>query len=210
MYQDAFEAVNPLGSARNIHKVVAVYLALANLPFHIHTCIDNLQLVLLCCEIDIKYFGQQKVFEKLLHDLMHLEANGFQMNGDKWDVRLISVLGDNLGSHWLGGFCTNFSTSQYICHCCIVHKDKDGLSTAVGPRTPESYDAALTLVSNDSAFQGINRQSVLNALKFYHVCMPGLPPCLGHDLFEGIIQYDLSLILKILCKKNHMVCLMSI
>jgi hypothetical protein len=32
------------------------------------------------------------------------------------------------------------------------------------------------------------------------VCGPGLPPCLGHDLFEGVVQYDLALILKHLSK----------
>ena len=26
--------------------------------------------------------------------------------------------------------------------------------------------------------------------------MPGLRPCLGHDLFEGVVKYDLALILK--------------
>lgn len=32
LYQDAFEMVNPLGSARKKHKVVAVYVSVANLP----------------------------------------------------------------------------------------------------------------------------------------------------------------------------------
>jgi hypothetical protein len=32
--------------------------------------------------------------------------------------------------------------------------------------------------------------------------MPGLTPCLGHDLFEGIVQYDVALILKLLSRKK--------
>jgi len=40
----------------------------------------------------------------------------------------------------------------------------------------------------------------LNSLHCFHVCLPALPPCLGHDLFEGVIQYDLAFLLKELCK----------
>ncbi len=28
---------------------------------------------------------------------------------------------------------------------------------------------------------------------YFHVCQPGLPPCLGHDIFEGVASYDLAL-----------------
>lgn len=70
-------------------------------------CIDNLQLVLLCHETDLHYFGKQNMFERLVSELTDLEANGMQVNGNRCAVWLISVLGDNLGSHWLGGFSTS-------------------------------------------------------------------------------------------------------
>lgn len=35
--------------------------------------------------------------------------------------------------------------------------------------------------------------SVFNQLQSFHVCNFGLPPCLAHDLFEGVIAYDLKL-----------------
>ena len=28
---------------------------------------------------------------------------------------------------------------------------------------------------------------IFNELNFFHVCKPGLPPCLERDLFEGIV-----------------------
>ena len=49
-------------------------------------------------------------------------------------------------------------------------------------------------------YQGIKFNSIYNELQFYHVCNPGLPPCLGHDLFEGVLQYDLALFLSYLVK----------
>lgn len=41
--------------------------------------------------------------------------------------------------------------------------------------------------------KGIKYNSAFNQLNFYHVCLPGLPPCLGHDVFEGVLAYDLKL-----------------
>jgi len=47
---------------------------------------------------------------------------------------------------------------------------------------------------------GIKSNSVLNKLTHFHVCAPGLPPCLAHDLFEGIVDYDLAMYLQFLVK----------
>lgn len=49
---------------------------------------------------------------------------------------------------------------------------------------------------------GIKEDSYLNKLNYYHVCNPGLPPCIAHDLYEGIIPYDLHLILNYFIAKN--------
>ncbi len=57
LYQDSFEIVNPLGSAKKMHKVLAVYISLANLPIHLRSNTDNMFLVLLCVEDDLKRFG---------------------------------------------------------------------------------------------------------------------------------------------------------
>jgi len=43
---------------------------------------------------------------------------------------------------------------------------------------------------------GIKQQSIFNELKYFHVCAPGLPPCAAHDLFEGIVVFDLPLFLQ--------------
>jgi len=43
--------------------------------------------------------------------------------------------------------------------------------------------------------QGVKNDSELNKLDFYHVTK-GLPPCLAHDLFEGVVRYDLALLIK--------------
>lgn len=48
--------------------------------------------------------------------------------------------------------------------------------------------------------KGICCDSVFNSLKYYHVCQPGLPLCIGHDLFEGVVAYDLAIYLQYFVK----------
>lgn len=81
LYQDSFEIVNPLASAKRTHKVLAVYLSLANLPIHLRSNTDNMFLVLLCAENDMKHFGPAKVFSDLLTDLKSLETEGIDLDG---------------------------------------------------------------------------------------------------------------------------------
>ena len=206
LYQDSFEIVNPLGSAKKVHKMTAVYTVLGNLPFHVRMKMDNLQLVMLCRDTDLTRFGPHTVFEVLINDLRSLEMNGLTFNSNFFPVRLMCFLGDNLGSHWLGGFSTNFSTNNFICRYCLVEKDCDNifsLASTAEIRTPANYNTDAECAANEgneAPIRGVVRHSLFNALNFYHVCLPGLPPCLGHDMFEGVIQYDLALLLKELSK----------
>ena len=38
---------------------------------------------------------------------------------------------------------------------------------------------------------GLKCNSVFKELFSFHVCVPGLSPCLGHDVLEGVLQYDM-------------------
>ncbi|KAK0145280.1 hypothetical protein N1851_015823 [Merluccius polli] len=59
LYQDAFEVVNPLGSAKKAHKVHAVYFSVANLPVHVWSNTDHMSLVLLYCEVTRDEFKKE-------------------------------------------------------------------------------------------------------------------------------------------------------
>jgi len=205
LFQDAFEIVNPLGSAKKVHKIVAFYLALGNLPCYARTNVDNLQLVLLCREVDLNHFGQDKVLSKLIADLKDLELSGVQIGDTTYRARLMCMLGDNLGSHWVGGFSTNFSNNSYVCRYCLIEKKKNDASSLCKTaelRTPENYNRAVSQVEGSKPSYGVLRKSAFNELEYFDVCMPGLPPCLGHDLFEGLVQYDLALAVRHIMKDN--------
>ena len=121
LYQDNFEVVNPLGSAKTRHKGLAVYVSVANLPVHVRSDTEYMALVLLCREKDFKAFRHAKVFSELLADLKELEENGIVVsNGTVVQGILYCIAGDNLGSHCIGGFTENFSRTQYFCRYCLI------------------------------------------------------------------------------------------
>jgi hypothetical protein len=203
LYQDAFEVVNPLGSARGKHKLLAVYYMLGNMLPAVRSGVDQMQLVLLCKEKDYREFGAGVIFRPLLEDLKVLETAGVDLGSDFGVKRgtLACILGDNLGSHGIGGFVESFSGSGHFCRFCLVTNNDmlhgQYLARCFPCRTKELYDAAVGRLHDNklNVAEGIKSQSVFNSLSFYHVCSPGLPPCLGHDLFEGIVPYDLHLYL---------------
>ncbi|KAJ8034877.1 hypothetical protein HOLleu_21895 [Holothuria leucospilota] len=204
LFQDAFEVSNPLGSAKGKHKLLAVYFTLGNLEYHYRSKIDHLQLVFLCKEKDFKSVSHEVLFEQLLQDLQKLETEGLQFDTDKVYGTVASITGDNLGSHCIGGFTENFSTSQYMCRYCLMTRNDQQFQVPYFSgllRNPENYEEAVTISAHEGeVHNGVKFQSVFNQLKFYHVCSPGLPPCLAHDIFEGVVQYDLALFIKYFVK----------
>ena len=207
LYQDAFEVVNPLGSGKIKHKILAVYLTLGNLLPHNRSNIDHMQLVLLCREQDFKYFGHDQVLNRLLADIKDLELNGVAVgDGQKLKGTLCAIAGDNLGSHHIGGFLENFSTSLYFCRYCEIHRETFENNPIVcgRQRNIELHKSRIQDLNENSlnSSYGLKFDSMFNQLKYFHVAQPGLPPCLGHDLFEGIVSYDLALFLKHLVSKD--------
>ncbi|XP_071943870.1 uncharacterized protein [Antedon mediterranea] len=199
IFQDAFEVVNPLASARTKHKVLGMYLTLGNIDPRCRSQIDPMQLVLLCKEKYINKFGDDKVFARLIADLKVLEKNGVTLaNGNVVKGAIAAIVGDNLGSHFIGGFCESFNT-EYYCRYCNKTKTqiREGFANKEQwqYRTPDSYTRALNMLEQENvqSYEGIKRDSVFNTLSYFHVANPSLPPCLGHDIFEGVVDYDMAL-----------------
>lgn len=208
LFQDAFEVVNPLGSAKKKHKILAVYFTLGNIPPQYRSQVESLQLALLCREVDFKKYGQEKVFKRLLRDLKLLEETGVQVKGGQ--IRkgsLACILGDNLGSHTIGGFVESFSSKHYCRYCLLSSAEfQSGEPYALGKcRSPTEYDRCVEHLqqSGEDSFEGIKFNSLFNNLNYFHVCNPGLPPCLGHDLFEGVVDYDLKLYIDYWVNQRH-------
>lgn len=122
-------------------------MTLANLHPWNRSKIDQIMRLLLCNEQHLTHFGISSIFSPLVEDLKALERDGIELECKTLlPVRLIMICGDNLGSHWLGGFTQNFSSAPYTCRYCSITQDEfhAGPSMLGLKRTPGSYRQALS------------------------------------------------------------------
>jgi hypothetical protein len=146
------------------------------------------------------------VLRNLVDDLKDIEQTGLKCGDTYLKGSVICISGDNLGSHYIGGFVENFSSTSHFCRYCLITRSEFAGNPTVNftqERTSESYNAAVQHMQVNPdirIYQGIKWNSIFNELQHFNVCQPGLPPCLGHDLFEGVIAYDLPLYIKYFVK----------
>ncbi|KAK3930893.1 LOW QUALITY PROTEIN: PTS system EIIBC component SAR0193, partial [Frankliniella fusca] len=196
LYQDGVEIVNPLGHAKKKHKVIAVYLSILNLPEHVRSQIHATKLVALCKKKD---FVHSVLYGGIVDDLKLLETEGVIVPGyGRVKAGLVCIAGDNLGSHNLGGFGENFSSSNYFCRFCMVYRPTfklpHGECLSFTLRDVQSYTEAAEKGQHlKDGYKGVKCNSVFNELQSFHVCKPGLPRCIGHELMEGVIAADSKL-----------------
>lgn len=180
-------------------------MSLGNLPDYVRTHVNSIKLVALCKKEE---FNHEKVYGKIVEDLKKLETEGIQIGGHILKGGLVFITGDNLGTHGLGGFTENFSTVNYLCRFCMMTRSefecKGGAARSYRTRTVELHKEALEKLEDtlDLHCEGIKFDSFFNKLDHYHVFNPGLPPCLGHDLFEGVVAYDLKIYIDYFIKKK--------
>ena len=207
LYMDAFEPLNPLGPAKGLYKMMGVYYSLVNIDNFRRSSVDQMQLLMMCTEKDLKYFGYHVVFEPFLKEIAILESQGITLDGQCEKVKgtLHSIVSDNLGAHGIAGMIESFS-GHYFCRYCLVTKSEfvEDPCCEKTLRSIDHYNVLLPDIDElgigDSVL-GVKKRSVF-VTEEYHVFAPGLPPCLGHDLFEGVVAYDLHLIIVYFIKQD--------
>lgn len=206
LYQDAFEPCNALGSSKGKHKILAFYYML---DIQSRSKVDSIQLLFLCNDKDTKQFSQEVLFRTLINDIKTLQKSGISVPGflHKFKVNVVCLSGDNLGSHFIGGFSENFSSTQFFCRYCYKTLDSFRSEPFVSAklRTYQEYCICATTfkeTANLKQSQGVKFNSIFNEIENFNVVMPGLPPCLGHDIFEGVAKYDIPLIINYFIKNN--------
>lgn len=96
--------------------------------------------------------------------------------------------GDNLGSHCTGGFC--FSRTHHFCRYCLMTQSvfQGGDPNQCGAEcTIEMYNSPVEHLKTEGTpdIEGVKFESVFNCLKYFHICQPSLPLCLGHNIFRA-------------------------
>lgn len=211
MYTDDFEVCNPIGAYRKKHKICAIYYVIGNFHPAVRSRTASIQLALVCRSRDVKEFGIDKVLMPMLEDLKELERVGVEIQGVSRKVRgrLCFVSGDNLASHLLGGFQESFGpTVLRPCRYCMCTNQEFKVQFDVSrlqARTPALYRYHVSRLTEDPqapSLFGVKRDSILNSLQFFHVT-EGLPPDPMHDLLEGVVKYELGLVLQKLAADGY-------
>lgn len=206
LYVDSFNVAQPLGAAKSTYKIMAVYYAIGNIPRSERFKLKNMQLAILCLESNIKKFGIDAIFDKLIEDLLKIEIEGINIKCDSNQMKnikgsVIFIIADNLGSHQIGGFFENFSTSKYFCRTCKINLDDFNESHYCRAELRNNNNYSLDANSDEETY-GIKTISIFNKLNYFKVCQPGLPPCIAHDLYEGIVAQDVNMYLQYFVSNN--------
>ena len=113
-----------------------------------------------------------------------------------------AFLADTLAPHSVGGFKGSMSFALRICRSCMITTPqvKECLvESSCTLRTTETHFEQCSLLSGPlrdhySTTFGINRLSKLEEVPSFSV-IQGLPHDIMHDLFEGVVPYELKLLL---------------
>ena len=178
--------------------------------------VSSVQLISLVLSRHWKKYGNVKCNSKFIEDMQYLEDHGMEITKPTTmtvKVGLAYIIGDNLGAHTVSEMSQSFS-SGFVCRWCKITYDdihnkrfcyKECSSDFnVTKWTVEDYDnLADTAESSGLPQQGIKRHSAFNSLKSFH-CVGQLPPCCGHDFFEGVFAYDIQFYLDYIVNKEKL------
>ncbi len=195
LYNDEFCVANALGYRQRKYKINALYYILGNLEPKHRSRLDMIQLVCLAKNIHVKEFGIFSLLQPVIEEIKQLETRGIIIMFEDRELHFYGTVSflasDNLAAHFLARMIENFSTTLRLCRTCLITKHNLPHITSENKcqlRTRESYDehARLATLNPDLAtVYGVKQKSPLNELKHYHV-IDGLPPCIAHDILEGV------------------------
>jgi uncharacterized C2H2 Zn-finger protein len=208
LYSDEIAITNPLSATTSKkHKMIMMYYTLGTIPSWNRTKVDSMQLVLAMRSEDYGIYKQNICYRKVVDELKSLETDGIDINGQKQLVGLLFYAADNLEAHSVGGFSLTFNHGSICRTCDIQHSDlgkgrvhdfsDPGLYPPFTQLSEEHYDE----LANDENNSWVRHTSIFNELQSFHASKQ-FAPCLGHDLLEGVISYDLHGLLKIMIQKR--------
>lgn len=123
--------------------------------------------------------------------------NGVERN---FKVGVLAFLADTLAAHALGGFKGSMSFAYRICRSCMATTEQiqsSFLESDFEVRSAEQHQSHLNDLagsSSKSVEYGINRPSELDQIPNFSVA-ENLPHDIMHDLFEGVVPYEMKLLL---------------
>ncbi|CAN8008591.1 unnamed protein product, partial [Ixodes pacificus] len=204
-YMDELEIVNPLGPARGVYKLLAVYYSVLDIHPRLRSQLKFLHMAIIAKYADVQKYGLGIALKPLLDELKELQNNGLHVNlhGHKVSMKvcLLACSGDNLSMNRVGGFTCSFSRGS-VCRFCMAHVSQLASLTReelCEVRSKQLHDSHLAAIEvNPSLYKrlyGVNERSAMALLEDFDPTLH-LPPDLMHDLFEGAFPFVLKHVLK--------------
>lgn len=152
----------------------------------------------------------EKVLKPVINDLVILEQSGIFLSklGRTVKGTVQCVVADNLGAHSIAGFVENFS-GTYICRFCTAERSeiqtnevRDEVFTL---RTKDIHEDHVRILEKNNlpSYFGVKSRCILSKHLSYFDVTTGFPPDIVHDLFEGIVPFELALCLNLFIKKKY-------
>ena len=202
-YYDEVETCNPLGSSSGKYKLGCIFFTLGNIRPSFRSSLKSIFLVAVARSSTIKAHGIDVLLKPFVDDLKLLHDVGIKMGQDEvWKGALLAFLADNLAAHELGGFKQSFSFAHRFCRSCMATKDDSRTNfreCEFTLRDPVSHVQQCSLLEGHDSVKssveyGINRHSLLDEIPCFSV-VKAMPHDIMHDLFEGVIPYELKLLI---------------
>ena len=205
-YYDELEIVNPIGSYVKKHKLGCMFFFLGNIRPQYRSTLKAIHLVAVAKSQDITKYGIDSFMTPFIEDLKTLYCDGITVliNGMEHSIHgaLLAFLADTLAAHAVGGFKGSMSFALRVCRSCMITSaqlQECFVENNCKLRTPDVHFEQCSLLSGPlhdhySTNFGINRLSKLEEVPGFSV-INGLPHDIMHDLFEGIVPYELKLLI---------------
>lgn len=184
---------NLLGSYSGKYKLGCIFNTLGNIQPSFSSSLLSIFLVAVARSPIIKDV-LLKPF--VLHDTGIETVDGKIVKG-----ALLAFLAVNLAAHALGGFKESFSFAHKFCRSCRATKDYSQVHFRESEYTlrDSSHKHHCSLLNGPdsakhSADYGVNRRSLLEDLPYFSV-VKAMPHVIMHDIFEGVVPYELKLLI---------------
>jgi hypothetical protein len=213
LYADDISVTNPLGQARNKHKLLVIYLGILNIPSRHRSKIVAVFPLAIALSKSLRP-DFCKNLRTLLGDFvetmkeLHTQGEVFHVGNEKrrLTARLTYFLGDSLAANAFGGFKEGFS--QQVLRCCRgCNLTRAEMKTSPQPwnlRSNEEHELRLAELSSLttktkrtlwSMRYGVTGDSVLRDIPGFSVTQNLLFDPM-HDILEGIFPIQLELMLE--------------
>lgn len=219
-YYDELEISNPLGAYVKRNKVGVVFLMLANIPPKFRSRLNAINLAIVAKFTDVEKYGINEILKPFVQDLNILSSRGINVTIDNvirnYKGALLAFVADTAASHLVGGFKKSVGSAYRMCRTCMATTDSFKVNFNSNDFQLRSTTVHLThcsqlsgpLKEHNSKVYGICERSILLDVKHFSMCNWGLPHDIMHDLFEGVVQYEIKLLI-LYCIKTKLFSLTS-